>query len=82
MHKTVFSNTQLKIYGLLAGNEVDLQNRVFMGANPLAADYVACSALNTENCSFTIEFDNRIYKKMPPLFYKSNSKQGIKISED
>jgi hypothetical protein len=74
--KTELSKLPLKVFWLLSWNEVDLQNRVYL------QKWQICSIIAKDNCSVILEFDKRIYKKMPPLFYSSNEWNGIKIIED
>lgn len=73
--KTISSETQLKVKGSLAAKEIDLQNRTYMWEN-----YNANNPATHED-SVILEFDNRVYKRMPPLFYKSKTWAGIDIVE-
>ena len=74
--KTELSRKQLKINWLLAWNEIDLQNRVYL------KPWEVCSIDQKENCSVVVEYDKRIYKKTPPLFYNNNNDQAIQIVEE
>lgn len=74
--KTELSNKQLKVNWLLAWNEIDLQNRTYLQR------WKICSADESENCSVILEYDKRIYKRMPPLFYENDDKSWIKITEE
>lgn len=74
--KMELSDVQLYVNGLLSWNEVDTQNRTFMKEDEL------CSTDNPDACSVVIEFDKRLYQKMPPLFYQSNNKDGFEIKEE
>ena len=74
--KTELSNVQLKVSWLLSGYEVDLQNRTYLQQGKV------CSADEKDNCSVILEFDKRIYKRMPPLFYENDDKGWIQIVEE
>jgi len=74
--KTLPSEKQLKVKWLFSANEVDLQNRTYMWTNFNPNDWT------WQEDSVIMEFDNRIYKRMPPLFYQSNDKKWIEIKED
>lgn len=73
--RTIPSDKQLKIKGSVAAQEIDFQNRTYMGKN------YDPNNPSTHEDSVVLEFDNRIYKRMPPLFYKSDNNAGIDIKE-
>lgn len=73
--KTELSNLQLYVYGLLSWDEVDLQNRTYI------KNWQVCRTDNNKACSVVIEFDKRLYKRMPPLFFKSNNQDWFSIKE-
>ena len=73
--KTIPSDKQLKLKGSIAANEIDFQNRTYMGENYNPNDP------KTHEDSVILEFDNRVYKRMPPLFYQTKDKKGIDIQE-
>lgn len=73
--RTIPSEKQLKIKGSVAAQEIDFQNRTYMWKN-----YDPNNPATHED-SVVLEFDNRIYKRMPPLFYKSDNNAGIDIKE-
>lgn len=74
--KAVPSSLKLEVKWLFAANEVDLQNRTYMGTNFNPNDGTG------QEDSVVMEFDSRIYKRMPPLFYQSNDKKWIQIKEE
>lgn len=74
--KAELSKKQLVINWLLSGYETDFQNRIYLQKGQV------CSEDEKENCSVVIEFDKRIYKRMPPLFFESDDNSWIEITEE